>query len=842
MDGLWRDLRIAGRTYWKQPGFTIVAVLILALGIGANTAIYTLVDAVVLRQLPVARPGDLYRLGDTNNCCVESGTQRSYSLYSYPLFRYLADHTPELTLMAFQVNVQPLSVRRIGMDAAAQPATGEFVSGSYFTTLGVAPAAGRTLAPEDDRPGATAAAVMSYRTWRDRYARDPAVVGASFALNAQPVTIVGVAAPGFFGETLRPDPPDFWIALGAEPALRGTSSLLASASQNWLYAIGRLQKGVLAAPAQAHVSAELRDWLAVQPDLSPRERALLAEQHIVLTPGGAGVSTTRLRYSASLGLLAVVSALVLLIACANLANLLLARTQPFQFALRAALGASRGQLIRQMLAGGVLLAGAGGAAGILVAYAGSRAIVAAVFNGSHYVPIDPTPSLAVLAAATLLSLLTGVIFTAMPALVLSKANPIEALRGAGRATGDRAALPRQALVVLQVAVSLVLLVGAGLLTASLRRIETQDFGFQTEGRFLLRIDPSLAGYTPERLAGLYTELQDRLMKIPGVVAVSLSQYSPMEGNNWSSEISIEGRPVDPTHREYPSWLRVSPHYFETIGTRLLRGRAIDDRDTATAPHVVVINRAMAKKFFPTSEALGQHFGIGDASHALDYEIVGVVDDAKYVAADEPAWPTFFLPLLQTVAYQAEDYVSMQTRSILIHDIELRVSGGLANLEAALRRTIADIDPNLPMLSLVPFDEQVGQIFNQRRVVAELTALYGQLALLLAAVGLYGVTAHHVARRTAEIGIRMALGADRRAVLTMVLRRALVQTALGLAIGLPIALIAGRGLASQLYGVTGHDARVVASAVLVLAASALLAALVPARRAASLDPIRALRTQ
>jgi predicted permease len=405
-------------------------------------------------------------------------------------------------------------------------------------------------------------------------------------------------------------------------------------------------------------------------------------------------------------------------------------------------------------------------------------------------------------------------------------------------------LPWQALVVFQIALSVVLLVSAGLLTRSLERLEHQEFGFQTEGRLIVSVDPALAGYTTQRLSDLYDRLYVELKRVPGVVSVSLSQYSPMGGNNWSGYISLEGRATNESHRYSSAWVRVGPRYFETIGTPLVRGRSIDERDTATALHVAVVNRTFAARLFPGEDAIGRHVGLGEEpGHDMDYQIVGVVEDAKYARAEEPAAPTFFIPLSQTVSYRAEGLISMQARSLFVRNIELQVAGDasrFASVQADIRRVLAAISLDLAASPIMTFDEQLARNFNQQRLVARLTSLYGQLALLLAAVGLYGVTSHQVARRTGEIGIRMALGANRRWVLGMVVGRAMLQTAVGLAIGLLAALVAGRGLASQLFGVPPYDPLVLGLAVAVLAASAALAAIIPAVRAARIEPVDALR--
>ena len=419
MADLWQDVRLAVRMYLQEPGFTVVAVLILALGIGANTAIYTLVDAVALRPLPVTRPGELVRLGDNNACCVNTGLGGDTALFSYPGYLHLRDHTPEFAgLAAFQASAGSFSLRREGSAAAAQSIGSEFVSANYFATLGVPMAAGRALADDDDTPGAAPVAILGYRAWRDQFGLDPTVVGATFVVSGVPVTIVGITSPPFFGETLRPNPPALWLPLGIEPVLRGVrqgvvsasgsaTSLLLRPDQNWLYIVGRLRPGVPTTTAQAKVSALLRDWFAAQTFLSDTERGQIKDQHVVITPAATGVSTLRTRYADALRVLGVVSALVLVIACANLANLLLARSQPFQFAMRAALGASRARLVREMLTSGLVLAVAGGLAGIAVAYGGVRVILSLAFRGAAYTPIDATPSPAILAFAALTSMARG---------------------------------------------------------------------------------------------------------------------------------------------------------------------------------------------------------------------------------------------------------------------------------------------------------------------------------------------------------------------------------------------------------------------------------------------------
>jgi macrolide transport system ATP-binding/permease protein len=840
MSTLGQDLRYAWRRLRQSPGFALVCVATLALGIGANTAIFTLVHTVMLKSLPVANPKQLYRLGNEDNCCVIGGMQDNWAIYSYSLYQQFRDHTPEFSEMAaFQAGLSAVSVRRAGAAQAAEPYEGEFISGNYFRMFGLSAFAGRVIIPEDDRANAAPVAVMSYRAWQQHFGLDPSMVGASITVNTVPYTVVGIAPPGFFGDRLRPDPPDFWLPLATEPVLDGKEGLLNRADSHWLYIIGRVKTGAQPASIQSEVTVELKRWLSEQPDLSAHDRAELGKQHITVAAAGGGVANLQSHSAAGLRLLVIISGLVLLIACANIANLLLARgaASRLQTAIRVALGAPRRRLIRQTITESVLLAVVGGAAGLVVAFAGSRTILLLAFRGANYIPISPAPSLPVLGFAFLLSLVTGVVFGVIPAWITTHSDPAEILRGSGRSTRDRSSLPRKALVVAQVAVSAVLLIGAGLLTESLRNLENQNFGFEAHGRMVVRVDPALAGFKADQLYGLYQQLQQQLPRIPSVVSAAYSLYSPMRGDNWSDPIHIAGH--QPDERIFASFDRVSPHYFETIGTTLLRGRVIDEQDTPTSRQVAVINETFARKFFPKEDPIGKHFGMGDAKNSGDYEIVGIVQDAKYQDAREPAYATFFLPFLQ----QSKDpKLSWLVYSQYAGDIELDVAGKPDNLEAEVRRALADINPNLTVLRMVSLNEQLARNFNQDRLIARLTELIGLLALILACVGLYGVTAYSVARRTSEIGIRMALGADRASVLGLVLRGAMLQVGLGLALGIPVALAGGRLLSSQLYGVKSHDPIILGLAAAVLAACSLAAGFVPARRAASIEPVQALRTE
>ena len=837
---LSEDLRYGLRRLRHSPGFAVVSVLTLGLGIGANTAIFTLVDAVMLKSLPVKNPSGLYRFGTGDNCCVLGGLQDNWGVYSYPLYQEFLKRTPEFSEMAaFQAGLSDLSVRRAGASTPSEPFEGEFVSGNYFSTFGVPAFVGRTIAPEDDRPNAAPVAVVSYRAWQQHYGLDPGVIGAAFSINQTPFTIVGVAPPGFFGDRLRPDPPDFWIPLSTEPVLDGKDGILAHADLHWLYMIGRIKPGVNPMRLQPKATSQLQQWLAMQPEISAQDRAKLPKQKIQIGPGGAGIASMQDETASGLRLLMTVAGLVLLIACANIANLLLARgaAARSETAIRVALGAPRHRLLRQTLIESVMLAVFGGVLGLLVAFAGTRTILLLFFRGSRYVPITAVPSLAVLAFAFLLSLLTGIVFGMAPAWIMARSDPAEALRGAGRSTKDRSSLPQRSLVVLQVALSAILLIGAGLLTQTLHNLENQRFGFEPQGRVVVRVNPALAGYKPEKLQALYQQLQQHLPQIPGVLSASYSIYSPMRGDNWSFGINIEGHPPD--EQIGSSFNRIGPNYFETLGTHLLRGRTIGVQDTPDSRQVAVINETFAHKYFPNQDPIGRHFGMGGPNHSGDFEIVGIVEDTKYQDARSPAYPTFFMPFLQM---SKDPKLSFMVGSHYIGDIELRVAGTAPNLNENVRRTLAAIDPNLMVLDMMTMPEQLTRNFNQDRLIARLTELFGALALILACVGLYGVTAYTMARRTSEIGVRMALGADRTKILGLALRGALLQLIVGLAIGIPAALAGGRLLANRLYGVASHDPLIIGLAIATLALCALVAGFVPAQRAASIDPMQALRVE
>ena len=840
--GLGSDLRVAARRLHEAPGFTLVCVLALALGIGGNTAVFTLIDRVMLKPLPVQRPSELYRLGDTDACCVYSGVQGSFSLFSYDLYTQLRKAAPQFSqLAAFQANTRAVTIGRANEDTPAETLNGAFVSGNYFQLFELVPAAGRLIQTSDDHRGAAPVAVISYRAWTQRFRGRADIVGSAVTLNGVSATVVGVAPQGFYGEALRPNPPEIWIPLSNEPLLQPAARLLEAKPLHWLYIIGRLKPGVPIPPIQAQLTGTLRDWLGTTADLSAKERGEAPRQHINLISAAGGVNNLRDDVAPSLRLLQALAAALLLIACANLASLLLARgvARRTETAVRVALGASRTRLVVQFLLESILLACAGGLAGLLVSFAGARAIVNLAFGGATDVPVDPSPSLLVIGFAFGASLVTGALFGAAPAIEGSRSDPIDALRGASRTAGERGSRVRGSLIALQVALSLVLITCAGLLGRSLQKLETQDFGVRIDNRYVVMLAPSLTMVAPEQLPSMYARMQERLLRVPGVANAAFSLYAPMSGDNWSTNVVVEGR--DTSERVSASWNRVSARYFDTVGTPLVRGRAFNDLDRPGSPLVAVVTQSLARKFFGDADAIGRRFG----QSVPEIEIIGVVGDAKYQDGRKVPREMFFLPYLQETSDSRARAVAMGIkldRSQYPQAIEIHATRAVPDLEPEVRRALAEVDRRITVRETLSMDEQVAGAFNLDRLIARLTVAFGLVALLLACLGLYGVTAYSVSRRTREIGLRMAVGASRPRVLATVLRGALVQLAIGAAIGLPAALIAGRLLQSRLFGISAHDPLVLMAGLMLLGVSVVIAALIPASRAAGMDPVRALRLE
>ena len=839
---LIQDIRYALRQLRKAPGFTATAVLTLALGIGANAAIFTLVNAVLMKNLPVADPKMLVRIGDNNDCCVSGGRrgEGDYTLFPTQVWENVRKNTPEFEELAgiqAGFHYRPVTVRRDGNGTQARSVIGEFVSGNYFRTFGLQPQAGRLFIDTDDVTGAPMMAVMSYETWRRDYAGDASVVGSTFWVNTKPVTVVGIAPEGFYGDRLESTPPDFYLPIESMPMLANAPYVHAP-KMSWLYIVGRIKPGVSLPALQQKITAEVRQSFLQSGMYSPKEAQELAKVHVVLRPGGAGIQSMRENYASNLQMLMAISGLVLLIACANIANLLLVRgmSRKAEMSVRTALGAARSRIVRQLLTESVMLAGLGGIAGLVVAFAGTKMILALAFPGAESVTIHASPSFEVIGFAFGLSLLTGVLFGVAPSWIAAQAQPAEVLRTGTRTTAAGASLLQRTLVVLQAAMSLVLLIGAGLFSQSLNKLEKTDLKLNETNRYIVHINPQAAGYSQKDLGPLYRTMEERFHAAPGVVKVGISSYTPMEDDNWGNSVQIQGLPD--IHKG-ASVVRASAEYFDSVGTRVVMGRSIGVQDAPGAPAVSVVNQAFVKTFFkPGMNPVGQHFG--SPGSVGDFEIVGVVEDTAYQSAYWKNHEMYFLAPLQRPASDKDPIENDE--SLYAGAIVVQTDRPMNNMEQLARSTLAGINPNLAVVKFQTFHDQVADQFNEERMTARLTMLFGGLALLLATIGLYGVTSYTVARRTSEIGIRMALGAERTSVVGMVMRGALLQAALGLAIGIPVAIFCVRYVKSQLYEVKSVDIGLLATAMAVLAAAAVIAGLIPAGRAASTDPVKALRTE
>jgi len=854
------DVKIAFRQLGKSRAFALTVVLTLGLGIGATSAIFTLVQQVLMKSLPVSDPAGLWRIGDNEQCCHNSGLPEytnkpnDWSLFSYEQYAQFREHTPGLaSLAAFEATDHEMAVLRTESDHPAEPYYGEFVSGNSFETLGVRPYAGRLLEPADDVKGAPAVAVMSFQAWQ-QMGRDPSVVGSTWQIEGHVATIIGIAPPGFYGERLTATPPAFWLPLHQIESLEPREAqLLERGEEQWLNLISRLAPGAGVQAVQAQMQVELQDFLrSPLSNLPGPDRPLIPQQYLRLAPGGAGVERMQDQYQGDLHLLMWISSFVLLIACANVANLMLARgvTQRQQIAVRSALGASRKRLVQRALVECLVLAVLGGLAGVAVAYGGAKLILTLAFAHDP-ITISATPSWVVLGFSLGAAVFTGLLFGIAPSWMAAHVDPVDALRGANRATGKNTTVAQKTLVVAQAAISVVLLCAAGLLLLSLRKLEHQHFGFEPANRTIVMFNAQTSGMKPEELGVFYRRLKDSISSIGGVRRMAWSLWSPMDGNNYSDTVYIDGKPAPPpgSNVNIASWVRVSPDYFATVGTRLLQGRSFTASDNRNAAPVAIVDEAFVERFLGGANPIGAHFGVWDESNTGMFTIVGVMESAQYWPPNDPqerAHPMYFLPseqwtVLPPSAAQAGRYAAFEANTHYMASLEIETRGTVPALEEKARQKLQEINPNLMITNFQSFDGQVQLAFSQQNMIVQLTSLFGLVALALAAIGLYGVTSYAVAQRTSEIGIRMALGANRADVRRMVLRSALLQAALGLAIGIPASIAAGRLMTAELFGIDAWNPVVLGSVIALLGAVAVTAAAVPAQRAASLEPMDALRT-
>ncbi len=846
---LGRDLLYATRRLRSSPGFTFVVIATLALGIGANTAIFTLVEGFLLRSLPVADPASLYRIGDRNTCCYHGSFEYpdgDFDLFSYDLYRRFRQAAPEFEqLAAVQAGGSGYTVQY--GSAAPRPLRTEFVSGNYFNTLEVGAYLGRPFADSDDRPGAPPVLVLSYVAWETEFGRDPSIVGSTVYVQRHPFTVAAVAPAGFFGDRLASIPPDLWVPLSAEIEIEGANAAVTQPLTAWLYPLGRLRHGVQKPALEAKLSSILRQWMREWPRFTEHGGAeVIPRQHVMLARAGGGIQKLQQQSGANLRLLMLLSCVVLLMACANIASLLLARStaRRIDVAVRMALGAARFRIIRQILIESLLLSVAGGVAALSVAWFGAHAILALAYPEARNMPLHAEPSWPVLVFTFVVSLLTGTVFSVAPAWAASHAQPSESLRGANIASRDRASIPQRALVILQLAMSVVLLSSTFLLTRSLMNLEHQTFGIETTNRFTFEMDIEGAGYTVDRVTGLYRQIEERLGALPGVTHVSFARYIPLGGNQWGTCVSLQGE-ADPGQEDkcFSDWDRVSAQFLDSVGVPIVRGRGFTKRDQASSVLVAIVNQAFVKKFFSGTDPIGKHFGREGAKYSSEYEIVGVFSDFVLTDPRAEARPLFLVLNTQRFSgYTSQEDDAGEKASMFLDSAILQVAGLPPDIEMTVRKAMAEIDPKLPVFHFVSYDSVVASNFNQERLIARLTSAFGLLSLILASVGLYGVMSYFVTRRTSEIGIRMAIGASRALIVRMVIRAAIAQVVIGLVLGIPASLFIGRLMTSLLFHVSGNDPVILAAASTVLAICAVGAALIPATRAASVDPVRALRSE
>jgi predicted permease len=833
MDGLAQDLRLALRSFAKNPGFTAVVVVTLALGVGANTAIFSLMDQVLVRQLKVEQPERLVLL-DAPGAFSGSGHSHSSELtpLSHPMFENLRSRSTVFSgvLAEYRTAVH----LAVGRETSSLNA--DLVSGTFFEVLGLRPAAGRLFNADDDRTaGAHPVVVLGHGYWKRRFGADPGIVGQTVRVNEQPMTVIGIAPAGFHGIEVG-ESMDLYVPLAMQAQIIPTWKLaIGNWRTRWLTVVARLREGVSPTEAQAQTDVLyaqlLNEDLATMSGKSERFRTAFLSKKLKLLPGGRGTSGLREETKTPLIVLMAMVGLVLLIACANVANLLLARASSRQkeIAVRLALGASRGRLVRQLLVESVVFALAAGALGIVFAAWTGAVLLRALPSEQAAQVLSADPDLRVGLFAFALSVLTGLVFGLVPALQSTRPELAPTLKNE---TGSIAGVTtpfrfRKGLVVAQVALSMLLLIGAGLFTRSLMNLKQLNPGFEPDRLLTFSVDPSRNGYPLARRLAVLDQIQQEISAEPGVRSASLAGVALMTDNNSSSTIRVEGYTPREDEDMNPNFNEVGPEFFATLGIPLLRGRDFTESDVLGAPKVAVVNETFARYYFATGDPVGRRFGIGGGKGEMDLTIVGLVRDGKAASLREEQRRFVYLPYTQT------DDVGRMTfyaRS----NVDAEALGG------QIRKVLQRVDPGLPVRDLVTMRAQISDSLFTERMVASLSAAFGLLATVLAAVGLYGVMSYVVAQRTREIGIRVALGAQRRAVLRLVLGEVAVMVALGVGIGIPGGYALGRVLEAELFGLTALDPYTFAVATSLLLASAFLAGYVPASRASRLDPMVALR--
>ena len=822
LETLMQDLRFGIRILWRNPAFTAVVVLTLGLGIGANTAIFSLVDALMLRRLPVTRPEELVRLSSIS----PRNTDTNFSYSAFQQFRAGSARVADVMAASATRSI------RATVDGEAEVLNRKMVSGNYFSVLGVPSVAGRTFtAGDDDFAASPPAAVLGHRYWTRRFGQDAGAMGRTITIAATVFTIVGVAAPEFRSETVG-ELPDVWTPLTIQPD--APAYLWIGHSTTWLRIIARRRPAITLDETRAAFepafAAIVRERAAAEKIASFREHAL--QSMLGLDDGSRGLSPVRDNLSGPLYLLMAVVLFVLLIACANVANLLLARAavRAREISLRAALGAGRLRLVRQLLVEAVLLAVFGGALGLLLGHWGATSLVTLASRTPLPLRLDVRLDLRMLAFTAGLSAITAVVFGLVPAVRAARPNLLPALKGPlGWRIGTGGFRLGKSLVVAQIALSLGLLVIAGLFVRSLVNLRNLDLGFNPARVLVLNLDmSSSAAKVPlEERRNIYERLVERAESLPGVRAASLSASGVFSGSSWGNRITVEGRTAPEEEPERTLANSVTPGFFDVMEIRLLRGRPFSDADRQNAPPVAIVNETFAQQFFNNPAPIGRKVGLGAPAETMR-EIVGVVGNAKYSNMREPAVPMLYVPFRQHDGRLGE--------------LQVRMAADPAALAAQVRRALASVDQRISVTGVVEMQEQVDASILAETLIAKLSGLFGSLALLLSAVGLYGVIAYMSSQRTTEIGIRMALGADRRSVLWLILRQVLTLVLVGMIVGAPAAFFVGQLVRRQLYGLPPHDPFTITLAVVVLSGVALVAGILPARRASRINPIAAVRAE
>ena len=879
LEGILQDIRISLRMLTKNFAFTLIALFSLALGIGGNTAIFTLIEQVMLRNLPVQNPEQLVTFGHQTGGGEAGGIDMgSYGLFPWYFARQLeGDPGPFQGIAFFCSFSDKVSLRLPGAGLAADSNTAatlapaNLVSGNYFGVLGAEPLMGRVITPTDNNtPGGGAVVVLSHHLWQQALSSDPAVLGKSILINGSPFSVIGVMPDNFHGIKREMEPPELWAPMTMQTVILKQPSMLTP--DGGLYFVNLFGRLSSQAATNKQALAQSQSWLDQQIRTAIRAQegakvtpARLQEINRVTVPlvyAARGASLLRDQYADSLKILMGVVALVLLIACANLANFLLARaaTRKREFATRLALGSSRARIVRQNLIETLLLSVGGGLLGLGIAFAATRVLIGFVSQGNTYIAMDPAPDTTVMLFTLGLSLLTGILFGVAPALAAARTRAAGNLSDSSRTMqssgGKSARLWAKTLVAVQVMLSLLLLVGAGLFLRTLRNLQNQDYGFQRSHLLLAEFNAKLAGYKPSQTPGLHERLVERLSALPGVRSVALSASPPISAGNWSSSVTIPGYVPAPKESMHSILNRVSGQYFETVGIPIVAGRSFTNGDIASTQKVAVINETLAHHFFPRGDALGRSILIDIDSVKGPWQIVGIARDTKSgnPRDTDPARMTY-IPLAQINPFVPTDSSAPSTTSLVAKQIVLeenqdrfagmilvRTTGDPARSITDLRAAIASVDPNLPLLRVTTIRDQVSNFMTHDELISSLTGMFALLALLLAAIGLYGVMSYNVVRRTNEIGIRIALGAQTPAVQWMILSESLLLLAVGVALGLPLTLLATKYLKDQLFGLSALDPLTFAVALLTVSAMTLIAAWLPARRATRIDPMVALRCE